>query len=391
MFGSTKRLAAACLAALLFAAAPSAAQAACTWNVGAPPTVPNALTILHAVAPIAAKDEWAVGYSHTSSAGDQALAEHFNGTGWQISALPAITGSRLLGVKAVASNDVWAVGLYKSGGTTLPLAEHWNGLNWHQVAVPPVKGAPETELLAIYAIAWNDVWAVGCAMSSTGTQTLAVTEHWDGTKWSLIPTPEPNAQENVLYTVTANRSNNVWALGNQGKYQSTTNPRRNLALHWDGTSWSVIPTVNAGTASTINYFYASAFIPGTDHLWGVGQYQAPKAFYTMTAYWNGAQWTLVPSPNPAANGDFLLGLFAKGAGDVWSVGTYYDTSMIRHNLAIHWNGTSWSNYVMPNQGSNMNELFDAQPIPGTTAALGAGDFYPTSTTRQPETAFDCAV
>src|SRR5512135_2821947 len=79
--------------------------------------------------------------------------------------------------------------------------------------------------MAIERLPSNDVWAVG---DNTGP----LIEHWDGTKWSLVPTPSA-AAAGTLNAVTATAANDVWAVGFAGG--------SNLVMHFDGTSWSVAP------------------------------------------------------------------------------------------------------------------------------------------------------
>jgi hypothetical protein len=107
------------------------------------------------------------------------------------------------------------------------------------------------------------VWAVG-------TQNLnqTVTEHWDGTAWTLVPSPTitaSNAQD-TLIGVTALGTGDVWAVGQTLSNFTTTST---LALHWDGTSWQIVPSANASTtADTLNAVTGTA--PG-QALWAVGQ------------------------------------------------------------------------------------------------------------------------
>src|SRR5438132_12321677 len=64
---------------------------------------------------------------------------------------------------------------------------------------------------ATAAIADNDIWAVGD--SSSTNQTLAV--HFNGTSWSVVPTPTLAASPSELAGVAAVASNDVWAVGGQ--------------------------------------------------------------------------------------------------------------------------------------------------------------------------------
>ncbi len=86
----------------------------------------------------------------------------------------------------VSANDVWAVG-YTSPPQT-QLIEHWNGTQWSIINSPKVTGGL---FGGVAAISSNDVWVVGYKSFKTklekGQETL--TEHWNGTTWSIVPSP----------------------------------------------------------------------------------------------------------------------------------------------------------------------------------------------------------
>jgi hypothetical protein len=92
-----------------------------------------------------------------------------------------------------------------------------------------------------------------------------LTEHWNGTNWSVIASPNPgNVSFNKLLGVTAISTSNVWAVG---YYQSDSGAVQTLVEHWNGTSWSVVASPNS--ASTINQLFAVAAVSATD-IWAVG-------------------------------------------------------------------------------------------------------------------------
>src|SRR5205085_737221 len=70
-------------------------------------------------------------------------------------------------------------------------------------------------------------------------------------------------------------------------------------------------------------------------------------YQTLIEHWNGSQWSIVPSQNVGPTENYLLGVTAISANDLWAVGYYYDGTAW-HELAEHWNGTAWSIAVTPN-------------------------------------------
>ena len=108
----------------------------------------------------------------------------------------------------------------------------------------------------------SDVWAVGAGPGvPTGgfsAHPTSVIEHWNGTSWTVVPSPNPNPQgNNGLGAVAAVSSANVWAVREQLQGPFTE--------HWDGTSWSIV-----ATPAGVRFFGAMAASSGGTVL-AVGQ------------------------------------------------------------------------------------------------------------------------
>src|SRR5207249_2051684 len=92
------------------------------------------------------------------------------------------------------------------------------GLYWRTVSSPYNQGAT---FRAVAVVAANDIWAVGA-----GGGTL--TEHWDGSSWTRVPSPNPGPGNNELYAVAAVATNDIWAVGS-----SYGGLRQTLIEHWN--------------------------------------------------------------------------------------------------------------------------------------------------------------
>jgi len=128
-----------------------------TWTL-----VPNAGgSHLAAVGGVAANDVWAVGYYYPAGSADQqALIEHWDGTAW--SRLPSPATGRLDSLSVRAANDIWAAGsVYHSDTGTQTLVAHWNGTTWQVVPSPNGDGPRLSRLFGIVALTSQEVWAVG--------------------------------------------------------------------------------------------------------------------------------------------------------------------------------------------------------------------------------------
>src|SRR5437879_10432175 len=185
----------------LFAGHPAQAT---DWQIVASPSVGTGANSLVGVASEADNDVWAVGWAYNSRLGAyRTLIEHWNGTKWSV--VKSQNANFLNGVAVVAPNDVWAVGQAATGNTSNTLVEHWNGTNWSIVPSPNVPGFSNV-LQAISVVSANDIWAVGYSQD-TNFNTFTLTLHWNGTTWSIVPSP--TVDHDILFGVDTIATNDV--------------------------------------------------------------------------------------------------------------------------------------------------------------------------------------
>lgn len=222
-----------------------------TWAVTEDQQMDNQEETLNAIAAVSASDIWAVGSTTGST---QPFTMHYNGTSWSVVVPPACaSGSAgFYGVAALATNNVVAVGTCNGNA----LIDRWNGSAWANVA-----NAVSGQLTAITAITASDIWAVGYSGSGTSAATLA--EHYNGTTWSTVATPNVGSAGSFLGGVASITSSDVWAVGYSGATTSST-----LTEQYDGTSWSTVasPNVSGATSTTL---LAIAAVSSTNQ-WAVG-------------------------------------------------------------------------------------------------------------------------
>ncbi len=257
---------------------------------------------------------------------------------WQVASSPSLGPSDVfLGVAEVSSSDVWAVG-YHYGNPNATLVEHWDGSAWSIVPSPNV-GTESNELNGVAAVGHNDVWAVGIA-------DRMLIEHWDGSAWSVVP--DPNV-EGYLNGVAAGASNNVWAVG----YYTNG---LTLIEHWNGRVWSVVSSPSIGTHD--NELNGVTVLSGND-IWAVGYYSdSTDIYHTLIEHWNGSRWSLVASPDVGTDGEALNGVAAVSSTNVWAVGYSFTGSVKGETLIEHWDGSRWSIVTSPNvaQHSYLNSI-----------------------------------
>lgn len=365
------------------------------WNLVSSPNPGSMQNSLNGVAAVSANDIWAVGYSSgtpfsTGSvnsiniqvfSGGQPLIEHWNGRQWSVIQKAGFNPALAIlnGVAAVSANDVWAVGGFSNKNvryTEQTLIEHWDGTRWSIISSPN-PGSALNILNEVSAISANDIWAVGYSSNNIITYTSGggstyhlvardtLIEHWNGKQWSVIPSPNPGSMpfqvsafssqvikisENFLDGVSAIAADDVWAVG--GTTDSNTGTGPPLIEHWNGSIWSVVPNPELFFGD-LNSGYLNA-VGGTsaNDVWAVGASGLAHSYsQPLIEHWNGTQWSLIPALEAVGDRDFLSGIAAVSANDIWVAGSSPRTYPQQGQALIeHWNGSKWSLVPSPNPG-----------------------------------------
>jgi hypothetical protein len=199
---------------------------------------------LYGIKFLSATDIWAVGQSFTSSTASTSLIEHYDGTTWTSQAGATTSAYTVLSdALPLSATDVWVSGFQQAtGGAEQTLVEHYNGTTWTVSATqnPSAGGQFLTDIAGIA----GDVWAVG-GQANTSTTDKALAEHWNGTTWTVVATPTPDLSAN-LTAVRYTASNDVWAVGGAAySSPSTANELDHTVIeHWDGTTWKQVISPN---------------------------------------------------------------------------------------------------------------------------------------------------
>jgi hypothetical protein len=348
-------------ALVLFALFVSRPVSAANWKVVASPNLGTQANSLSGVDAVADNDVWAVGWAWNNRlSAYRTLIEHWNGANWSLVKSPnATNGYNLLnGVAVVAANDVWTVGQAANGSTYSTLVERWNGAGWSIVPSPNVAGNSNV-LEAISVVSATDIWAVGYS-SDSSFNNRPLTIHWNGTTWSIVPSPSVN--DDILFGVDAVASNDVWAVGRSFQEAKT------LTIHWDGSNWSIVPSPN-GIGDNILFGVAAI---ASNNVWAVGNAGSSS---TLAEHWDGTTWSIVATPdfNPNATNQVLVGIVALSSNNIWTAGQYIVPleGSVQHTLTENWDGSSWSFVASPNLKNSNNRLHGIAATPnGTLWAVG---------------------
>jgi hypothetical protein len=244
------------------------------------PNMPG--TSLRSVAASSSSDLWAVG---------GALIERLDGSSWRVVAHPAGRTGELDDVAALSADDAWAVGHVERGGHYRTLIEHWDGERWRLAPSPnPPATYLNDYLNGVSGIDPNDVWAVGYS-NSGGDASQSLIEHWDGRRWRIVPSanfPYPGTTgRSELQAVAAISRTDVWAVG--GRDVTCCGAFLSLVEHFDGTNWSIVSSPNVGGFSG----FVAVAARSADDVLAVGVDNAG----TLIEHWDGTTWHIIPSPN----------------------------------------------------------------------------------------------
>jgi hypothetical protein len=320
---------------------------------------------------------WALSVAGPASASARPFAERSTtalavgtpvcGPSFSLVASPNITGGdhALNGVAVVSATDIWAAGFYtNTDGVAQTLIERWDGTQW-SIVPSPNAGSVGNYLQSIAASSSSNVWAVGFYRLGTALMTLTI--HWNGTQWDVVSSPSPSTTENYLYGVTVISDQEAWAVGyyNNGTFYRTLTMRYN-------TTWQVVSSPNP-TLSLGAGLRAVSGLTGTD-IWAVGAYvNLSTILQTYILHWTGSSWSTVSSPNPGSGNNALVGVSASAPNNAWAVGLSNNGTRYV-SLALRWNGSTWSSVTTPAAGTGDNGLSGVLTFSQNDAyAVGAYD------------------
>jgi hypothetical protein len=329
---SGARVAAILISVLLFAA--PASGAAAEWRQVTLPEGSGSWRLID-VAIGADGRGWSVG----DYAGTRALVvREGDDGGWARSYLAraSIGTTRLWAVTTTAHGTQ----VFAAGAFTEPefhdrsLAVHWTGTRWERMGTVDRPGA--TDLYGIAARGAHDVWAVGSSSADGFTTTRTVIEHWDGTAWRLVHSPNPDDFQNELIHVAAGRDGSLFATG----HTSTGT----LVAHRVHGRWRtmVAPEPPRGFSSV---FLEGLIVRNRDNVWlaGGGQRTSDGAERPLMAHWDGTRWTVHRLPTIDQS---YLNDAVRTAGGLLGVGTTF-TDYSSAGLTEEWDGAGWSATASP--------------------------------------------
>jgi hypothetical protein len=153
-------------------------------------------------------------------------------------------------------------------------------------------------------------------------------------------------------------------------------------LRWRDGSWDFVETVTL-RPQTVYPFAArggmlmevAALTP--DDIWAVGQAagfgDGGATTAPLAVHWDGSSWTEVDVPRVANRHHELSDVVAISPDDVWAVGDYRNVAGAFRGVTYHWDGTDWSHVLSPIEEVLQSGLYDvAATGPNDVWAIGSG-------------------
>lgn len=313
------------------------------------------LNFLQGVTCVSASDCWSVGFSSDGNV-NQTLIEHWDGNAWSVVPSPntsTTTSNVLAGVTCTSASDCWAVGNYINPDLrkAQTLILRWDGNVWSIVPSPNADPTKFNYLASVTCTSASDCWAVGY-YNDLGVPTQRVIERWDGTLWTVVPPAVTTRSGTGFNGVTCASASDCWAVG----FAAGSGPFSQTHIeHWNGTSWSEVPSPNARPDKTS--FLASVTCVSSSDCWAVGRsFTDDLKAQTFTEHWNGTAWSVVPSPNTSPTSDnFLNGVTCTSASECWAAGAAAIGSTFQ-SLIERWDGSAWTIVPTPNTNPTKNNV-----------------------------------
>ncbi|HZI77272.1 MAG TPA: hypothetical protein VFD73_25180, partial [Gemmatimonadales bacterium] len=351
------------------------------------------------------------------------LVERWNGSTWTLvsSSSPSETGgSNLTDVSCSSAEFCAAAGYYNPGGSERrTLVEHWNGSAVSLQSSPNPEGKTFVQLNDVSCTTSSACTGVGYSRTTLpASGTLG--ERWNGSTWSIQSTadPEPLPPESRLNAVSCPTGTSCAAFGYDYSRE------KELFRLWNGSEWQVgsssTPAVlpaDTSCATTINCMVVGAAssesvraetwsAPGEGKTWSHTTLGVPLpsgsshvAFnsvsctsttactaagsytdktgrtVTLAERWNGSEWTIQTTANPASGNTELLGVSCTSASACTAVG-----QQASGTFAERWNGSTWSISSTPNPTGTSIKLSDVScPMSIFCLAVGSYSTSPTKT------------
>ncbi len=123
-------------------------------------------------------------------------------------------------------------------------AEHWDGASWSQAMLPQATAPLGMYLSSVTCTSPSQCWAVGATMDAAGDPSATLVDSWNGSSWTVRSSPSPSPTSGLLTDVTCLDASDCWAVGAYGYASGQGGAPSPFIESWNGTQWSIEPSPN---------------------------------------------------------------------------------------------------------------------------------------------------
>jgi hypothetical protein len=250
---------------------------------------------------------------------------------------------------AVPATTAWAVGYYYDSNLAAyrTMTQRFNGTSWSIVPSVNAGATGYSQLNRVDATSTSNVWAIG-----------SLVERYNGSNWVAMSSPAGVA----LRGLDVVSPSEVWVAGYSGSAATVA--------QWKNGTWTTRYT-QASTGRHLTVFEAIA-VDGSGQVWAVGwdrDYDAPgRPVSSLVVHFNGTSWTRETTPNPASRNTLMDVALANG--EVFAVGVAQDTSgggITPRSLMLRRQSTGWSSLTVPKgEAGSQDQLLSVAAVSSTS-------------------------
>ncbi|MGH2855861.1 MAG: hypothetical protein ACRDMJ_00095 [Solirubrobacteraceae bacterium] len=149
--------------------------------------------------------------------------------------------------------------------------------------------------------------------------------------------PSPRHAGNIINAVSCASAGSCMAVGYTVRHGDITHA---LTEHWNGARWSIVPTPRIPDTLPTTWFNGVS-CPGQNFCVGVGYFDRNLTLYPLAEVWNGHRWSLrLPSNDGGAFPAQLEGVSCPSSRRCVAVGLGGERAL--ENVVERWNGRGWT-------------------------------------------------
>jgi hypothetical protein len=325
---------------------------------------------LSGVSYVSPGETWAVGNVGAAQRANQTLIEQYNGSAWSVVPSPDQgAGNNALNGVSMIPGAGWAVGYAQVSGKYTPLALGWDGTQWSIAATGTFPS--DALFTGVDTQADGSAWAVGFQRTAAGTRQTLIEQESGGT-WTPVASPnDGTATDNSLTAIAGNQDTGLWAVG----WRESASGLKPVILRYDTTqpspTWvSVTDGGGVPAPGAIDTVLTGVDVLSADDVWAVGYYFDGSVNQPLALHWDGSTWS---NNWPIPGAGMLRKVTALAPDNVWAAGTVYDgTAQVYKSLVEHFDGTSWTPALSANAPQADTEIIGLATDPAGSSMTLVG-------------------